>query len=58
MSSAVTEEGALERQLHNTWKSDSGILGWITNTSHTTIGKRYIITALIFFCWVEWKRRS
>jgi cytochrome c oxidase subunit 1 len=39
------ERGKLER----TWGIPPGILGWFGDTRHTTIGRRYIITAFIFF---------
>ena len=37
------------RELEETWKSPSGLLGWLTETSHTALGKRYIVTAFVFF---------
>jgi cytochrome c oxidase subunit I+III len=39
------DESALER----TWRSPSGVIGWLINTNHKTIALRYIVTALIFF---------
>jgi cytochrome c oxidase subunit 1 len=39
-----------ERQtLEETWASPPGFRGWLTSTNHKSIGKRYIITAFIFF---------
>jgi cytochrome c oxidase subunit 1 len=35
--------------LARTWSKRVGIYGWLTDTTHTAIGKRYVITALIFF---------
>ena len=31
------------------WRPKPGIKGWLSNTLHSTIGKRYLITAFIFF---------
>jgi cytochrome c oxidase subunit 1 len=44
--------GALERerrQLEDTWCIPKGILGWFSVADHRTIGKRYIVTAFVFF---------
>jgi cytochrome c oxidase subunit I+III len=37
------------RKLEQVWNPKPGIKGWLSNTLHTTIGKRYIVTAFIFF---------
>jgi len=37
------------RKLEQVWNPRPGIKGWFSNTLHTTIGKRYIVTAFIFF---------
>jgi cytochrome c oxidase subunit I+III len=37
------------RRLEGTWKYASGLWGWLTEVSHTRIGKRYVVTALVFF---------
>jgi len=37
------------RRLEGTWKYARGLWGWLTEVSHTRIGKRYIVTALVFF---------
>ncbi len=36
-------------QLTRTWHEQEGILGRIVSMNHKTIGRRYIITAFIFF---------
>jgi cytochrome c oxidase subunit 1 len=44
--------GALERerrQLEETWCIPKGIIGWFSVSDHRTIGKRYIVTAFVFF---------
>jgi cytochrome c oxidase subunit I+III len=37
------------RQLRETWKSRSGLIGWLTETNHKKIAARYIVTAFVFF---------
>jgi cytochrome c oxidase subunit 1 len=37
------------RLLEKTWGNRPGFWGWITSTNHKSIGKRFIITAFIFF---------
>jgi cytochrome c oxidase subunit I+III len=39
----------LEAQLAETWRKPRGLLGFLTDNHHTTIGRRYIITAFAFF---------
>src|SRR4051812_16324295 len=36
-------------QLHRIWSQPRGFLGWLVTTNHKDIGRRYIITAFIFF---------
>ncbi|MGZ2410665.1 cytochrome c oxidase subunit I [Sphingomonas sp. F9_3S_D5_B_2] len=38
----------LEARLHATWHRQPGIIGWLATVDHKEIGRRYIITALIF----------
>jgi len=38
----------LEARLERTWARPPGILGWLATVDHKEIGRRYIITALIF----------
>jgi cytochrome c oxidase subunit 1 len=40
---------AIRSELGNSWKFPQGFTGWLRNTSHLSIGKRYIITAFVFF---------
>lgn len=35
-------------ELHRTWYVPRGLIGWLCNTNHQEIGKRYIVTAFIF----------
>jgi cytochrome c oxidase subunit 1 len=44
-SSEEADREALERA----WAHPKGLRGWLTTCHHTTIGKRYIMTALFFF---------
>jgi cytochrome c oxidase subunit 1 len=37
------------RTLEETWQDRPGFWGWLTSTDHKSIGKRFIITAFIFF---------
>jgi cytochrome c oxidase subunit I+III len=39
----------LHAQLEETWHKPKGLWGFLTDNHHATIGKRYIITAFIFF---------
>jgi cytochrome c oxidase subunit 1 len=38
----------LAARLHASWRRPPGILGWLATVDHKEIGRRYIITALIF----------
>ena len=35
--------------MERTWAHGRGLIGWLANTGHTSIGLRYIVTAFIFF---------
>ncbi|HEY0376463.1 MAG TPA: cytochrome c oxidase subunit I [Pyrinomonadaceae bacterium] len=37
------------RLLEKTWGDDPGFWGWLTSTNHKSIGRRFIITAFVFF---------
>ncbi|HEX8842616.1 MAG TPA: cytochrome c oxidase subunit I [Sphingomicrobium sp.] len=39
---------ALAARLDRTWKRPPGIIGWLSTVDHKEIGRRYIVTALIF----------
>ena len=36
-------------ELERTWAYVRGVKGWFTDVNHTVIGKRYIVTAFVFF---------
>src|ERR1043165_525508 len=51
---AALREGDLpeeeeRRLLDKTWGDKPGFWGWVTSTNHKSIGKRFIITAFVFF---------
>jgi cytochrome c oxidase subunit 1 len=37
------------RQLEETWGERPGFWGWITSVDHKSIGKRFLVTAFVFF---------
>jgi cytochrome c oxidase subunit I+III len=46
----LTDADAAEReQLTRTWSPLKGLRGWLSDVHHTTLGKRFIVTAFIFF---------
>jgi cytochrome c oxidase subunit I+III len=42
-------DGETGRRLERTWRTEPGLIGWLSSVSHTDIGKRYIFTAFVFF---------
>src|SRR4051794_38855752 len=47
LNAALSEAQRLE--LHQTWARPSGIIGWLSDVSHRSIGRRFIVTAFVFF---------
>ena len=39
---------ALHHRLTRTWSREPGLFGWLSTTDHKEIGRRYLVTALIF----------
>jgi len=39
---------ALHARLERTWGDAPGLWGWLTTTDHKRIGKRYVVTAMVF----------
>jgi len=39
----------VSQQLNRTWASPPGFLGWFSHVNHRSIGRRFIVTAFIFF---------
>ena len=44
----LTGEALHQRLLHS-WSRPPGVIGWLSTTDHKEVGRRYIVTALIFF---------
>jgi cytochrome c oxidase subunit I+III len=42
-------DARLRTELERTWHVPAGLIGWFAVTDHRTIGKRYIVTAFVFF---------
>jgi cytochrome c oxidase subunit I+III len=42
-------EERVRRELERTWRGPPGFWGWLTSVDHKSIGKRYVVTAMIFF---------
>ena len=36
-------------QVERTWTDPPGFFGWFTHVDHKSLGKRYIVTAFVFF---------
>ncbi|HYC56637.1 MAG TPA: cytochrome c oxidase subunit I [Candidatus Binatia bacterium] len=45
----TAEEASLHQELQETWSRDPGLRGWLASNDHKDIGRRFIVTALIFF---------
>jgi cytochrome c oxidase subunit 1 len=45
----VADTERLHQELERTWRQRTGLWGWLTSVDHKSIGKRYIVTAFIFF---------
>jgi hypothetical protein len=49
----TVREPAVDERLHyeleRTWRQHTGFWGWLTSVDHKSVGKRYIVTAFIFF---------
>jgi cytochrome c oxidase subunit 1 len=43
------EEERIRRELELTWQQPPGLVNWLKSVDHKSIGKRYIITAMVFF---------
>ena len=35
--------------LEKTWAEPDGLLGWISHVDHKSIGRRYLVTAFVYF---------
>ena len=43
------DEIQLAAALERTWRDPPGLYGWLATTDHKRIGKRFIVTAFVFF---------
>ncbi|HYC01019.1 MAG TPA: cytochrome c oxidase subunit I [Candidatus Limnocylindrales bacterium] len=43
------EDAELARRLEKAWRRERGLVGWLSSNDHKDIGRRFIVTALIFF---------
>jgi cytochrome c oxidase subunit 1 len=43
------EDLRIRSELERSWAFPKGFVGWLRNTSHLSIGRRYIMTAFVFF---------
>src|SRR3954464_9354793 len=41
------DDTALHERLHEAWKGRPGFWGWLISTDHKSIGKRYLVTAIV-----------
>src|SRR3954464_3459572 len=41
------DDTALHERLHEAWKGRPGFWGWLISTDHKSIGKRYLVTAIL-----------
>jgi heme/copper-type cytochrome/quinol oxidase subunit 1 len=48
-SPAEAQEESEHRLLERTWQSPPGFWGWLSTVHHQALGKRFIVTAFIFF---------
>jgi cytochrome c oxidase subunit 1 len=42
-------EAREQRELEQTWRDDPGLWGWLRSVDHKSIGRRYLVTAFVFF---------
>ena len=49
MTTVVTAREAPVERLQRIWETPRGLYGTLVSVDHKTIGKRYLITAFLFF---------
>src|SRR3954451_10988820 len=47
---SALDETALDPNLAHVWRTDRGIIGWLSTVDHKVIGRRYLVTAFVFLC--------
>jgi len=45
----VAFDDSEHQALEQTWRSPTGLWGWLSTANHRAIGKRFIVTAFLFF---------
>ena len=48
-SGTTPVDPAIERRLEQRWEDRPGLIGFLTTVDHKKVGKRYIVTAFVFF---------
>jgi cytochrome c oxidase subunit I+III len=43
------DDAEADKKLHASWDPRPGLVGFLTNNNHSVIGKRYMLTAFVFF---------
>jgi cytochrome c oxidase subunit I+III len=46
---SVADHDQVQQELEQTWHQPSGLWHWLQSVDHKSIGKRYIVTAFVFF---------
>jgi cytochrome c oxidase subunit I+III len=49
VTEAALDDDAEHRALLAAWEEPRGLIGWLKRVDHRSIGKRYIVTAFVFF---------
>ena len=45
----MTGPAGCEARLQRVWQDPPGFFGWFTHVNHRSIGRRYLVTAMVFF---------
>ena len=46
---SAPDDTDIEKLLALTWADKPGLVGWLTTTDHKRVGRRYLVTAIVFF---------
>jgi cytochrome c oxidase subunit I+III len=49
LAKPLTHRAEEVQELERTWGHPSGLLGWLVNVHHQSVGLRYVVTAFVFF---------
>ncbi len=47
--SELSSEESDRQRLDRTWRTPPGLIGWLSEESHSALGRRFIVTAFVFF---------